>query len=112
MVFEQQVCTPNDTYLFFEQANNGRYRYKEKAKSLCETCAAIHECADFSLLYSPNETKGMLAGMGEPERRSLLIARERHEPYFHSVVASSIRGVAELVEQETMCRVQRVLSAR
>lgn len=105
----ETACSPDTTYMFFDQ-NNGRYVHKKAAQELCRTCPSVHLCSDAVMAQPIHSTKGIWAGMGESERVKLRRIRRGNADDMTKILAPIIREVAEDVEQETMLRVQALLS--
>ena len=72
----RSACLDEDPELFFPVGTAGpAVEQTERAKAVCNSCAVVNECLEWSL--ETNQDAGVWGGLNEDERRTLRRQRQR-----------------------------------
>ncbi len=72
----RSACLDEDPELFFPVGTTGpAVEQTERAKAVCNSCAVVNECLEWSL--ETNQDAGVWGGLNEDERRTLRRQRQR-----------------------------------
>lgn len=101
-------CVDVPSEIFFDKADNGRFLYESEAKSICRRCSVQSCCADDAL--ASKDRAGIWGGLSEQDRVRLRRQLRGDEEGFKQWIAPAVGRVADSVREETMRKLQGVLS--